>query len=62
MSLGTEEAHRQQHEIGLQLELAAGDRLERQSAVLARDLDLRPRAASSRGRASSPENRSVEIE
>ena len=32
--LGPDESHRQQHEIGFHLELAAGDRLERDAAVV----------------------------
>ena len=48
-ALGAEKSHGQQHEIGVQLELAAGDRLELEPAVAAADLHLSCRAASSRG-------------
>ena len=38
--LGPGEAHRQQHEVGRDLELAAGHRLELRAAVLRHHLDL----------------------
>ena len=41
LPLGAEKSHRQQHEIDVHLELAAGHVLERHPAVLAHELDLR---------------------
>ena len=40
VGLGPQEAHRQQHQIGLQLELAAGDRLELHPSVRHGNFDL----------------------